>query len=153
MELPRLTSTARQVYIYQTVEQNPAVALLPWSWPDQQKAFEGALRSFHNTVTHILPMHCRGDVQSGHAFGCKRPFKGFVARPEFPCQELVVQLLIDGFQLGTVLHLDISALKQAATSQFFVKMDPLELKEKPGARHAAAHRAKDKLRKDKRKLR
>ena len=77
-----------------------------------------------------------------------------MARPEFPCQELVVQSLIDGFKLGTVLQLDISAIRQAAVPKFFVKMDPLELREKPGIRHAAAHRAKDKLRKDrKRKFR
>ena len=106
MEIPRvlkpskdeLAKLPKDTYAMRTSQQDSTVLLLPFTWTQAAKDFEGAIRVLQRRVEQeFLPWSARIKVTTLTVYGAKGKVAGFSRRPVMPMQDETLKMMLKGF--------------------------------------------------------
>ena len=82
-----------------TSQQDPAVHLLPFTWTQAAKDFEGAIRVLQRRVEkEFLPWTKRVKVNTLRIYGSSTKVSGFSTRPILPLQDHTMNMMLKGHE-------------------------------------------------------
>ena len=108
-ELPRvlkpskdeLAKLPKDTYAIRTSQQDPTVLLLPFTWTQAAKDFEGAIRVIQRRVENeFLPWNKRVKVNTLLIYGSKTKVSGFSTRPILSLQDQTMKMMLKGYTSG-----------------------------------------------------